>query len=185
MLECTGLRLVASRGTAVAPDGLAEFVTQYAQRELVDNDGATALLEEMRAETPEDPTQFTDSAGNRYAVFPLSCIVGGERRCAGIAAVSTREGPAVLDAELVQALANHLVSESVIPPASAWDRPPKSGRGPGRDPLSVHEPRDGTLVRDFACAATSHLQLWAFGVPTPTMLIPVRPIRLATNRRTT
>lgn len=75
----------------------------------MDNDGATAVLEEMPAETPEDRTQFTDSMGIRYAVFPLTCIVGGDRRCAGIAAVSTREGPSVLDSELVQALANHLV----------------------------------------------------------------------------
>jgi hypothetical protein len=109
LFEHTGIRLVASRGKPVPPEGLADFVAQYVQRELSQDESPTGLIEDVLTVVPDLSTQFTDSTGARYAPFLLSCHIGGKVRCAGVAAVSAGEGQPVLDYELVRSLANHLI----------------------------------------------------------------------------
>ena len=109
LFEHTGVRLVASRGNPVPPEGLADFITKHIRREFNEDDSATGLMEEMPTVVPDHSTQFSDSTGARYTPFLLTCDIAGKARCAGVAAVSAGEGQPVLDYELIRALANHLI----------------------------------------------------------------------------
>ncbi|HEX4335366.1 MAG TPA: hypothetical protein VH062_05600 [Polyangiaceae bacterium] len=108
LFDRTEIRLAASRGQPAAPEGLADFVTEYVERQRVEDEAATAWVGESITPAPST-SRFTDSTGASYQLVPFMSAAGEEARHVGVAAVMTGENPIAFDSELVQALTNHII----------------------------------------------------------------------------
>ncbi len=105
-----GLALAASQEAADAPEGLLDYLTDYLSRELHSGDVETAMVEDLPSQFMDALKPFQDERGRRYTLVPLTALVDGTVRYAGVAALI--EGDArdhKIDAGLASALGTHLI----------------------------------------------------------------------------